>query len=151
MSLVLSTYIASRTLYNILCPEILIKSIRILTSSLLSGIYNLISITKDIDLQKILISTDLIHDITIIKSFIEDLENTKNKTILASINNLNETLKELEHTINSITNKIEYHKILWFSYFRSYDITSEKESLVFLSNQLKHRFNLLIKISTTLK
>ena len=82
---------------------------------------------------------------------IKDLENTKNKTILASINNLNETLKELEHTINSITNKIEYHKILWFSYFRSYDITSEKESLVFLSNQLKHRFNLLIKISTTLK
>ena len=64
---------------------------------------------------------------------------------------LNETLKELEHTINSITNKIEYHKILWFSYFRSYDITSEKESLVFLSNQLKQRFNLLIKISTTLK
>ena len=49
------------------------------------------------------------------------------------------------------TNKFESHKNFWFSYFRSYDITSEKQNLKFLSNQLKHRFNILIKISMSIK
>jgi len=152
MSIILSSYIASRALYNILCPEILFKSITALTGSLLTGIYNLISITKDTELQDIILSSDIIHDITVIKSFIESInKRDHNKTIIECINNINETLQQLENTINSITNKFELHKKLWFSYFRSYDITSEKNTLKFLSNQLKHRFNILIKISTTLK
>jgi len=135
MSIILSSYIASRALYNILCPEILFKSI-----------------TKDTELQDIILSSDIIHDITVIKSFIESInKRDPNKTIIECINNINETLQQLENTINSITNKFELHKKLWFSYFRSYDITSEKNTLKFLSNQLKHRFNILIKISTTLK
>lgn len=151
MSLILSSYIASRALYNILCPEILLKSIIGLTGSILKGIYNLISITKDTELQDIILSSDIIHDITVIKSFIENISKPDNKTIMECINNINDTLQQLENTINSITNKFELHKNLWFSYFRSYDITSEKDTLKFLSNQLKHRFNILIKISTTLK
>ena len=146
MSLILSSYLVSRTLYSILSPEILFKSITILSASILKGIYNLISITKDTELQDIILSTDIIHDITVIKSFIEDIDKTDNKTIIECINNINETLKQLENTINTITNKFELHKNLWFSYFRSYDITSEKQNLKFLSNQLKHRFNILIKI-----
>ena len=151
MSLVLSTYIASRTLYNILSPEILLKSITSLTGSVLKGIYNLISVTKDTELQEIILSSDIIHDITVIKFFIEDINKPDNKTVIECINNINETLKQLENTINTITNKFELHKNLWFSYFRSYDITCEKDTLKFLSNQLKHRFNILIQISTTLK
>ena len=152
MSIVtISTFVASRALYNVLCPEILIKSVTTLTTSLISGVYHLISITKDTDLHKILITSDIIHDVTIIKSYIEDMEKTENKTILACIHNLNDTLTQLEHTINSITKKFELHKSLWFSYFRSYDITSEKESVLFLTEQLKHRFELLIKISSTIK
>ena len=152
MSIVaISTYVASRTLYTAIYPEIIIKSITSVTASLISGIYNLITITQDLDLKKILITSDIIHDITIIKSFIKELEDTKNNTILTCVHNLNETLKELETTVNLIKNKFELHQKMWFSYFRSYDISSEKESITFLSNQLKHRFELLIKISSTLK
>ena len=146
MSMILSSYLATRALYNILSPEILLKSITVLSTSILKGVYNLISITKDTELQEIILSTDIIHDITVIKSFIEDINKTDNKTVIECINNINETLKQLENTINTITNKFELHKNLWFSYFRSYDITSEKQNLKFLSNQLKHRFNILIKI-----
>ena len=151
MSMILSSYLATRALYNILSPEILLKSITVLSTSILKGVYNLISITKDTELQEIILSTDIIHDITVIKSFIEDINKTDNKTVIECINNINETLKQLENTINTITNKFELHKNLWFSYFRSYDITCEKDTLKFLSNQLKHRFNILIQISTTLK
>ena len=152
MSIVaISTYVASRTLYTALYPEIIIKSITTLTSSLISGIYNLITITQDIDLKKILVTSDIIHDITVIKSFVKELEKTENNTILTCVHNLNETLKEIETTVNSIKNKFELHQKMWFSYFRSYDISSEKENILFLSNQLKHRFELLIKISSTLK
>ena len=152
MSIVaISTYVASRTLYTALYPEIIIKSITTITSSLISGIYNLITITQDIDLKKILVTSDIVHDITVIKSFVKELEKTENNTILTCVHNLNQTLKEIETTVNSIKNKFELHQKMWFSYFRSYDISSEKESITFLSNQLKHRFELLIKISSTLK
>ena len=152
MSIVaISTYVASRTLYTALYPEIIIKSITTITSSLISGIYNLITITQDIDLKKILVTSDIVHDITVIKSFVKELEKTENNTILTCVHNLNETLKEIETTVNSIKNKFEVHQKMWFSYFRSYDISSEKDSIIFLSNQLKHRFELLIKISSTLK
>ena len=152
MSIVaISTYVASRTLYTALYPEIIIKSITTITSSLISGIYNLITITQDIDLKKILVTSDIVHDITVIKSFVKELEKTENNTILTCVHNLNQTLKEIETTVNSIKNKFELHQKMWFSYFRSYDISSEKDSIIFLSNQLKHRFELLIKISSTLK
>ena len=152
MSIVaISTYVASRTLYTALYPEIIIKSITTITSSLISGIYNLITLTQDIDLKKILVTSDIVHDITVIKSFVKELEKTENNTILTCVHNLNETLKEIETTVNSIKNKFELHQKMWFSYFRSYDISSEKDSIIFLSNQLKHRFELLIKISSTLK
>ena len=145
--------IAVATLYNILYPfqHILINSIS-LSSSLLTGIYNLISTTKDTDLRKILLISDIINDITVIKSFIEEIEEkNQNKTLLVCINNLNDTLEQLEKIINSINKKFEEHNNLWFSYFRSYDITSEKENIIFLSGQLKHRFELLIKISPKFK
>jgi phenylalanyl-tRNA synthetase alpha subunit len=152
MSIVaISTYVASRTLYTALYPEIIIKSITTITSSLISGIYNLITITQDIDLKKILVTSDIVHDITVIKSFVKELEKTENNTVMTCVHNLNETLKEIETTVNSIKNKFELHQKMWFSYFRSYDISSEKDSIIFLSNQLKHRFELLIKISSTLK
>lgn len=151
MSIVaISTYVASRTIYNTFYPEILIKSIVSITSSLISNIYHILTTTQDIDLKKILVTSDIIHDITIIKSFTEEKE-LENKTILTCIHNINETLKEIDDVIKSINNKFEIHQKIWFSYFRSYDISFEKERIIFLSNRLKHRFELLIKIYSTLK
>lgn len=153
MSIVaISTYVASRTIYNALYPEVLIKSIVSITSRLISNIYHIVTTTQDIDLKKILVTTDIIHDITIIKSFIEEKEErVENKTILTCIHNIDETLKDIDDTIKSINNKFEIHQKMWFSYFRSYDISLEKERIIFLSDRLKHRFEILIKISSTLK
>lgn len=153
MSIVaISTYVVSKTLYNALYPEVLIKSITSLTSTLISNIYNIVSTTRDIDLKKILLTTDIIHDITIIKSFIEEKEVKEvNKTLLTCYHNIDETLKEIDDVIKNINNKFENHQKMWFSYFRSYDISLEKESIILLSDRLKHRFELLIKISSTIK
>ena len=156
MSIVaISTYVVSKTIYNALYPEVLIKSITSLTSALISNIYHIVSTTRDIDLKKILLTTDIIHDITIIKSFIEEKEVKEvkevNKTLLTCYHNIDETLKEIDDVIKSINNKFENHQKIWFSYFRSYDISLEKESIILLSDRLKHRFELLIKISSTIK
>ena len=97
-------------------------------------------------MQKLLSKTDILHDIIVIKSFID--ETGKNTTIDVCIENLRETLSELESNISSITSKIENHNKLWFSYFRSYNINSEKEKIPFLIEKLKHRFDLLIKIKS---
>lgn len=156
MSIVaISSYVASKTIYNAIYPEVLIKSILSITSSLVSNIYHMVTTTQDIDLKKILITSDIINDITIIKSFIEEkhekeLENV-NKTILTCIHNIEDTLKEIDDVIKCINNKFEIHQKMWFSYFRSYDISVEKERIIFLSDRLKHRFELLIKIYSTLK
>jgi hypothetical protein len=153
MSIVaISTYVVSKTIYNALYPEVLIKSITSLTSALISNIYNIVSTTRDIDLKKILLTSDIIHDITIIKSFIEEKEVKEvNKTLLTCYHNIDETLKEIDDVIKSINIKFENHQKMWFSYFRSYDISFEKESIILLSDRLKHRFELLIKISSTIK
>ena len=58
--------------------------------------------------------------------------------------------QELEKNINSITTKIEDHKQLWFGFMRSYNIAEEKILIPILINQLKHRFEILIKISSNL-
>lgn len=153
MSIVaISTYVVSKTIYNALYPEVLIKSITSLTSALISNIYNIVSTTRDIDLKKILLTSDIIHDITIIKSFIEEKEVKEvNKTLLTCYHNIDETLKEIDDVIKSINIKFENHQKMWFSYFRRYDISFEKESIILLSDRLKHRFELLIKISSTIK
>ena len=60
-------------------------------------------------------------------------------------------MKELEENISSITSKIENHKNLWFGLVRSYNIYEEKKQIPILITQLKHRFEILIKISSSLK
>lgn len=152
MSIVaISTMVVSKVLY----PELIIKtitSLSSLSSNLINSVYYLSSLAhKDTDLQDLLIKTDIIQDILIIKCFIEEKKNNNIKqTVLTCINNLNETILELDKNINSITIKIETHKTLWFNYFRSYDITKEKNQIPILIEKLKHRFDILIKISTIL-
>ena len=107
---------------------------------------------NDIDLQKLLNNSDITQDILIIKCFIEENhEYFDSNTLLVCINNLNETLTELEIHVNSITKKIKDHEQLWFRYFRYYDISKEKEIVPLLIEKLRHRFNMLIKISSIIK
>jgi hypothetical protein len=137
---------------SILLPEIIIRSTVSITTNLITSVNYLISISKsDSELQNMLINNDIIEDISIIKHFIEEKQHTNSSnTVHICIQNLNKTLTELEKNINSITTKIEAHKQLWFGFMRSYNITEEKTLIPILINQLKHRFEILIKISSNL-
>ena len=86
-----------------------------------------------------------------IKTFIhEKQDHNTSDTVKLCIVNLSKTLEDLEKHINSITNKIENHKTLWFNYFRSYNITHEKAVIPLLIRQMKHRFDLLVQITSSL-
>ena len=141
---------------NILYPDMILKSAisstLSLTSSLISSIGYLKSLTKhDTELYNLLNLSDILNDVFIIKSFIEEKQ-TKNssQTVSMCIANLSETLSELEKHVNSIIKKIKNHKNLWFNRFRSYDIAFEQSQIPILNEQMKHRFELLIKISSSI-
>ena len=137
---------------SILYPELIIRSTVSLATNLTTSVGYLVSISKsDIELQNLLVDNDIIADINIIKTFIEEKEITNHsETVRICINNLSNTLSELEKNIASITIKIESHKDRWFSYIRSYNISEEKKKIPFLVDKMKHRFDLLIKICSNL-
>ena len=138
---------------SIILPELILRSTVSIASSLITSANYLVSISKnDFELQKILIESDIIEDISILKHFIEEKETQNHSnTVSNCIQNLNKTMKELEENISSITSKIENHKNLWFGLVRSYNIYEEKKQIPILITQLKHRFEILIKISSSLK
>ena len=149
MSIVaLSTVLATRTVATMIYPHVIINSIASIASNLIVGIGHLLTISDDTELQSIIFTSDIIQDIQIIKSFVEDKEKhkTNNKALLTCIDNLNKSLIDLESNINIITQKTEYNKQVWFSYFRRYNTTKEKENIILLIKQLNHRFELLVKI-----
>lgn len=140
--------VASQIVY----PELILRSSVSIANSLVTSVKYLISISKDdIDLQTLLITNDIIEDINVIKTFIhEKQDHNTSDTVKLCIDNLSKTLEDLEKHINSITNKIETHKTLWFNYFRSYNITHEKAVIPLLIRQMKHRFDLLVQITSSL-
>jgi len=144
----LTTFVATR----IINPEIIIKNGYFLANNLVTSVLYLKNMSHtDYELKSLMTNTDLLEDIGIIKTFIEEKKlNNSSQTIHVCIDNLNQTLLNLEGNINSITNKIENHKKLWFHSFRSYDIEYEKAQIPKLIEQMKHRFEILIKISSVI-
>lgn len=140
------------TATRIINPELLIKNGYFLANNLVSSILYLKDLScDDYELKNILTNSDLLEDIGIIKSFIEEKKiDSSSQTIKVCIDNLNQTLLNLEGNINSITQKIENHKKLWFHNFRTYNIEFEKKQIPKLITQMKHRFEILIKISTVM-
>ena len=137
---------------TIMYPELILRSSVSLATNLVTSVNYLISIShSDSELKNILVSNDIIEDIDIIKHFIEEKENKNHsQTTQVCIENLNKTLFELEKNIKSITDKIENHNTLWFHNFRSYNINKEKITIPLLIRQMKHRFEILLKVSTNL-
>ena len=129
----MTTYLITAAVTNILCPKLITDSVVSLSSKLISSIYNIVLISNDVELEKLLISSDIIQDIEVINSFIkEKYKNIDNESILTCLNNLNKTLIDIKSNIDSIKLKIESHKKMWFSTFRNYDINKEKEMITIL-------------------
>jgi hypothetical protein len=140
---------------QLIYPEVIIKSTITITSSLINSIQYLNAITKKTnnnELNTYLNLNEVVEDIGIIKSFIEEKQNSnlESKTMNICIENLSIILSELEYNINSITRKIENHHNLWFNYFRSYNISSESSKIPKLIEKMRHRFEILIKISSVI-
>ncbi|NBR10440.1 MAG: hypothetical protein EBT98_12480 [Opitutaceae bacterium] len=137
---------------NIINPEIILKNGYFIANNLLSSVLYLKTLSHtDNELKELMTNTDILEDIGIIKTFIEEKKlKTDSLSVQVCIDNLNQTLINLEENINSITSKIENHKKLWFNSFRSYDIHSEKMQIPKLVKQMKHRFEILIKISSVI-
>ena len=138
---------------QLLYPELIIRSSLSIATNLITSARYLSTISSsDKDVQKLLNTTDIIEDVICIKTFIEEKElESKSQTVHICIENLSKSLECLESKIRSISIKIENHKLLWFNYFRSYNISEELISIPLLIEKVKHRFDLLIKISSSLK
>ena len=134
---------------GIILPEILIRSSVSITSNLITSVSYLHQLTKsDPELRKLLNLTDILNEINIINSFLEEKKfNPEVRSVSMCLNVLEETMKDLENNINSITKKLQNHNKLWFHRFRSYDIESEKENVKELNNRMNSQFNLLLKIT----
>ena len=137
---------------QILYPEIVIRSTISIASNLVTSVKYLNYLIKnDSHLQKLLNLNDIIEDIGIIKSFIEEKQKqNSSKTLDICLENLGQILIDLEENINRITYKIENHKNLWFHNFRSYNVKIESENIPILIEKMNHRFEILIKISSAL-
>ena len=141
---------------QLIYPDIIFKSTVTITSSLINSIQYLNTITKKTnnnELNTYLNLNEVVEDIGIIKSFIDEKQNNnrlESKTMNICIENLSLILYELEYNINSITSKIENHHNLWFNYLRSYNISSESSKIPKLIEKMRHRFEILIKISSVI-
>lgn len=132
---------------SIVSTEFLLKNTIALTTSIITNI-NFIRSYKlyDDELNKIFIECDILSDIGIIKSYIDEHSKSQSPTFQVSLQNLLETLGYLEKEIQKLTTKIREHKQKWFNAYRSYDIVEEKKRIFVLMNQMNHRFDMLLKI-----
>ena len=121
-----------------------------IASNLIRSVTYLMSIAhSDNELKNLLITSDVLEDLGVIKVFIEEQKHRDNipASISVCIENLNTVLIQLEDNLNSITNKIQTHHQKYFNYFRSYNIGEEKKKIPILIEKMHHRFDLLIKIN----
>jgi hypothetical protein len=131
---------------SLIAGDFLLKSTISITSSLIYNINYIRNIKfHDEDLKKIFIENDVLSDIGIIKTYLEEQQLTL-PSVKAAVENLNETLGYLEKEINSLTTKIKTHHLKWFASYRSYGIEREKQNILSLTQQMNHRFEMLLKI-----
>lgn len=137
---------------KLVSPQFIIKNGFYIANNLISSISYLQTLSfRDTELRDLMVKCDILEDLGIIKNFVEEKRlKTDSKTIIICIDNLSETLHKLDSVINSITSKIDNHKNLWFNSFRSYNIHEEKKLIPILIEQMKHRFDILIKVSSVL-
>ena len=140
------------SLTTVLSSELLFKNGYFIVNNLITTFTYLKNLHHyDCELNDLIAENDIIDDIKIIKSFLEEIENKNHsKTVSLCIQNLAENLKNIEQTLSVITKKIEQHKHLWFNSFRSYDIQKEKIIFPKLINQMNHRFEVLRMMTSVL-
>ena len=136
---------------TIMLPEFILTSGIQIATNLINSVNFLIKLShSDSDLKNLLTTSDVLDDLGIIKQFILEQKSREHtqQSVSVCIDSLNQTLIQLENNINSITQKIQNHRNLWFNFIRSYGIDEEKKQIPILINKMRHRFELTIKMIT---
>ena len=121
------------------------------TSYLLLGLVKNV-IVEHPDIKKTTDKIDLYSKLMIIDSFTKiipnDLEN--NKCISSILQSIHDIILQIQNELELINNIIETHSQKYFYYFRKHDYYVQLENIVNYKKILDERFDILLKLITTL-
>ena len=119
--------------------------------------YLLLGLVKEVivyhpDIKNTTDRIDLYNKLIIIDNFMKiiptHLEN--NKCISTSLQSIHDIILQIQNELELINNIIETHSQKYFYYFRKHDYYIQLENIVNYKKILDERFNILLKLITTL-
>lgn len=119
-----------------------------LSSNAIHSIYDLIKDIYNFNMNEINDSIKLIgvnDTLEIIKSILSSVT-SKNRTVLITINSINNTIKEINLEFEILKNLIEHHKQKYFYYYRSIDYIYHIEKIKNFNKLLLERIDILLRI-----
>ena len=142
---------------SIISTDMVAKSISLTTSSIFalgkslfySDNYVNLSTIEKIEKKLDLLETVKIYDIWIqevIEKYKDKIE--KSNSFKESIRSFTSILNELHELLKTIDQKVQDHKLKWFSYYRNLSFHEEIENMQILKNILDNRFNILQQINS---
>lgn len=142
---------------TIISTDMVAKSISLTTSSIFalgkslfySDNYVNLSTIEKIEKKLDLLETVKIYDIWIqevIEKYKDKIDNSN--SFKESIRSFTSILNELHELLKTIDQKVQDHKLKWFSYYRNLSFHEEIENMQILKNILDNRFNILQQINS---
>ena len=91
---------------------------------------------------------DLNNDLTIITCFLHEIhrDGLYVCTINKQIESISTLIAEINDLLENIQKKINHHQTLYFSNWRSLDLSTETNRIILLRSQFKNRIDLLLNI-----
>lgn len=147
-TLILGTKIAS--MVGLVGTDIIGKTITTTTKSIANLIYHLTTTEypNSVSVKYFISDSDIEIKMKIIKALVDDLEKKKNSSeyVKISLESLHEITEKIHYELDKIKNKIEYHKSLYFNYWRSLDCDINLKNLKKYNDLLDKRIDLLTKM-----
>lgn len=108
-----------------------------------------------VNLNTLLEDYDIEYTLNIIETFCKELETTylenkeedKNNSLHLCLNGIHQSIECLSNNLQLIHKKQEEHKLKYFYYWRSCDISSEYNIIEKEIKRLNNRFDLLVKLN----
>ena len=126
--------------------EILTNSVRTSTHGIYQGILDILGSNADIKFKNLIEEQDVYSKIRVIHQFLDNLINSKKNKYKTAIDNIEESLNNIELEIEIIKKGIENHEEKYFKYFRVCEYKKNVDNLIKFVKILDGRFDLLIKI-----
>jgi hypothetical protein len=147
MSIMVSgIYVGGRIITDLLEKDLIVRSISA-TNTKICGILAEYFYGEElfkISLEKL----DIRHKLEVIESCIHNLphDDSENKTSLIALHGIDEMSMKIHEELDKIKKKLEDHKLKWFYWARTVDISYDLMNLEGHVKNLDQRFDLFIKI-----